>query len=191
MPINMCNVLNIFDMPRYLHATLYIYVQYFHISVCDVQIYMFHVWIYMFNVRIYMFDVRGIFVFYVFRLYSMSSGYIQCLPENGIMGNLKAAETTALIGWLLFNMAAPQEHMEDNLLVDFLRLKRSQPIRAVVSEAFKLPIIPFPGRHYVNLADLDYRHVRREVLDVVAGPTLLLSHEPRLNPQLFIYLFIY
>ena len=83
----------------------------------------------------YMFDVRGIFVFYVFRLYSMSSGYIQCLPENGIMGNLKASETTALIGWLLFNMAAPQEHMEDNNL--------SEPIRAVVSEAFKLPIIPF------------------------------------------------
>ena len=54
-------------------------------------------------------------------LYSMSSGYIQCLPENGIMGNLKASETTALIGWLLFNMAVPQEHMEDNLLVDFQR----------------------------------------------------------------------
>ena len=56
----MCNVLNMFDMPRYLHATLYIYVQYFHIYVCDVQI--------------YMFDVRGIFLFYVFRLYAMSSG---------------------------------------------------------------------------------------------------------------------
>ena len=67
-----------------------------------------------------MFDVREIFVFYVFRLYSMSSGYIQCLPENGIMGNLKASEMTALIGWLLFNMAAPQEHMEENRQAGYL-----------------------------------------------------------------------
>ena len=75
----MCNVLNMFDMPRYLHATLYIYVQYFHIYVCDVQI--------------YMFDVLGVFLFYVFRLYAMSSG-----KRN--YGNLKASETTALIGSL-------------------------------------------------------------------------------------------
>ena len=172
MPINMCNVLNIFGMPRYLHATLYMFNTFTYL--CVMFKYICSMFGYMFNVRIYMFDVRGIFVFYVFRLYSMSSGYIQCLPENGIMGNLKASEMTALIGWLLFNMAAPQEHMEDNLLVDFLRslsnlisdcerkyksddvsdgenivqqLKRSQPIRAVVLGAFKLPIIPFSGRH--------------------------------------------
>ena len=94
MPINMCrpnHVLNIFDMPRYLHATLYIYVQYFHISVCDVQIYMFHVWIYVQCSNIYVRCSGNIcilclpVIFYVFQLYSMSSGYIQCLPENGIM----------------------------------------------------------------------------------------------------------
>ena len=152
MPINMCNVLNIFDMPRYLHATLYIYVQYFHISVCDVQIYMFHVWIYMFNVRIYMFDVQGIFVFYVFRLYSMSSGYIQCLPENRIMGNLRASETTALIGWLCCPRSGQLDQTNSNTnttrISDFWR-HLSEPIRAVVSEAFKLPIIPFSGRHRI------------------------------------------
>ena len=53
--------------------------------------------------------------------------------ENGIMGNMKASETTALIGSILFNMAAPQEDMDDNhnidLLVHFLTSLPVTPIR--------------------------------------------------------------
>ena len=57
--------------------------------------------IYMFNTFTYM-CVMFKYICSMFGeyFYSMSSGYMRCLPENGIMGNLKASETTALIGSL-------------------------------------------------------------------------------------------